>query len=503
MGISEKLTYLNETKDLIKQAIVNKGVEVSDEDTFRSYANKISTIEGTGGGVEDLTEELTEQDNLLTVQETTIEDIINALENKSAGGGIDTSDATATSFDIARGKTAYVNGEKIEGLIPVVEEGGFIECSQTMEPERVYQVFDQIGEGWDIFNGLAVECPVYGYYIIKDDVFVKAMVSEDLVAEALNLTSDKIAEGINLLGIQGTFKGGTNTSDATATSGDLLLGKTAYVNDEKIEGTIETYDGAMSDGAEVENSLVDFLNNEKTHYTKKDLEGATSIKHYMWYQNNTIISVDLPDSVLSLEQRAFSVCANLERVTLPKNLKTIGNYCFHTSPKITEVILPDTLTLIGNAAFQGTAITTITIPDGVNRGQGSMFADCTNLVSADMGRVTLTGQSCFQNCTNLKDVQLGNYIDFVSDSTFKNCTSLETIKFPATVTTISTNVFNGCTSLMEVICLAPNPPKLSANSFDGVPENCLIKVPAGSVEAYRTATNWSVRADYIVAYEEV
>ena len=49
MGISEKLTYLNETKDLIKQAIVNKGVEVKDTDTFRSYANKISTIENTGG----------------------------------------------------------------------------------------------------------------------------------------------------------------------------------------------------------------------------------------------------------------------------------------------------------------------------------------------------------------------------------------------------------------------------------------------------------------------
>lgn len=43
--ISDKLEYLNNTKDAIKQAIIDKGVTVQSTDTFRSYANKIGDIQ--------------------------------------------------------------------------------------------------------------------------------------------------------------------------------------------------------------------------------------------------------------------------------------------------------------------------------------------------------------------------------------------------------------------------------------------------------------------------
>jgi hypothetical protein len=45
-SISDKLTYLLDTKAAIRQAIRNKGVEVTSEDTFRSYADKIDAIDG-------------------------------------------------------------------------------------------------------------------------------------------------------------------------------------------------------------------------------------------------------------------------------------------------------------------------------------------------------------------------------------------------------------------------------------------------------------------------
>lgn len=51
--ISDKLNKLQNTKKAIKQAIINKGVIVSDTDTFESYADKISSIQ-SGGGTSDV-----------------------------------------------------------------------------------------------------------------------------------------------------------------------------------------------------------------------------------------------------------------------------------------------------------------------------------------------------------------------------------------------------------------------------------------------------------------
>lgn len=55
--------------------------------------------------------------------------------------------------------------------------------------------------------------------------------------------------------------GGTNTSDATATASDILKDKTAYADDKKIIGTIETFDGSYecssnSTGSKLQDKII-------------------------------------------------------------------------------------------------------------------------------------------------------------------------------------------------------------------------------------------------------
>ena len=52
-SVGEKLDYLEETKAMMAAALAAQGVDVSDVDTFRSYAEKIATI----GKLPDITEE--------------------------------------------------------------------------------------------------------------------------------------------------------------------------------------------------------------------------------------------------------------------------------------------------------------------------------------------------------------------------------------------------------------------------------------------------------------
>lgn len=54
-----------------------------------------------------------------------------------------------------------------------------------------------------------------------------------------NLLPENLKAGVTCLGVEGTMTEGIDTSDATATATDIVKDKTAYVNGEKITGTLE------------------------------------------------------------------------------------------------------------------------------------------------------------------------------------------------------------------------------------------------------------------------
>ena len=138
--------------------------------------------------------------------------------------GVDTSDADAAAANIEINKTAYVNGEKITGSLPL--------NNTTLVVDNAEISLD--GEN----NKLEMNSTNLTKQIIDNNVSMKFNANYSDVATTIGLTPDKIKRGETILNVAGNVQEGIDTSDANAVETDILSGKTAYVDGNKITGTI-------------------------------------------------------------------------------------------------------------------------------------------------------------------------------------------------------------------------------------------------------------------------
>lgn len=209
-----------------------------------------------------------------------------------------------------------------------------------------------------------------------------------------------------------------------------------------------------------------------TAITSSDVASLTSKTLIDW--------ATIGNCVETIDTNAFSGCSAMEFCRIPNSVKTIGESAFMGCSAMTECSLPSGIQTIGNSAFTNSiSLAFINLPNGV----------------------TSLGDSAFRNCLNFRYINIPNSLTTIPSYCFYNCDGITDIELHSGITSIGNYAFYNCDGMYSMTLHSTVPPTIGADTLTNTSSNLKIYVPSGSVNAYKTATNWSTYANNIYAIQ--
>ena len=195
------------------------------------------------------------------------------------------------------------------------------------------------------------------------------------------------------------------------------------------------------------------------------LERVELSKNLNKIENSTFIYcknlkyIEIPDNITEIGEHAFYGCTNLLQIHLPENLEKIGERAFSGCTNLQQIHLPENLEEIGNVAFNSCdAMKSITIPAGVKEIKDYTFSYCKNLQQIHLPEnLEEIGKGAFSNCTNLQQIHLPENLEKIGEEAFGSCDAMKSITIPKSVKSIGPKAFYSWTSSQTIKCKATKP----------------------------------------------
>ena len=179
---------------------------------------------------------------------------------------------------------------------------------------------------------------------------------------------------------------------------------------------------------------------------------VTSIDNRAFYNSAFLSSIIIPNTVISINYGAFYSCTSLTGITIPNSVTAMVGAAFVNCNSLTSVSMPNNITSIGDELFAYCySLTSISIPNSVTSIGTYAFRANRSLTSIIIGNSVISiGNEAFLECNSLRSVIIGNSVTSIGSQAFYSCSSLKNISIPNSVTSIGSSALSQCSSLTSV-----------------------------------------------------
>lgn len=324
----------------------------------------------------------------------------------------------------------------------------------------------------------------YCYYlttVVLPNSLPITIIGSNAFANCSRMTSITIPSSVTTIG-SSAFYSCSGLASIAIPESVASIGNSAFQDCTRLEQIIVDEGNTVFDSRDNCNAIIETESNTLLVGCKNSIIPNTvvALGNYA-FRSTDIVSVNIPESVMTIGDNVFGSCHSLEQITVAGN-----NPVFDSRNNCNAIIESSTNKLVVGC------MNTI-IPEDVTAIDDYAFYYCTGLTSMVLpNTVTTIGQYAFAYCYSLTALSLPNSLTTIGSDAFINCNKLASISLPGSVSSIENFAFYYCTGLTSITSLATVPPAVTGNyAFNNVDKTIPVHVPVGSGAAYSAANGWS------------
>jgi len=161
---------------------------------------------------------------------------------------------------------------------------------------------------------------------------------------------------------------------------------------------------------------------------------------YQEYPTTHIVTVSLPDSVVTIGANAFYRCYLLESIDFGNNVQRIESYAFDGCWSLKSFVLPDSVTYVGERVFESVPLVSLSIGAGLKTFYNTSF-----FAISTLDEITVSEANpyyCAENNVLMNKDKTELYLVPGTATSFV---------IPDTITVVKNQAFRGCDSLISLV----------------------------------------------------